>query len=234
MYLSKLQKEFVQFAKKYLSKLLNVFVKISKCICMIFKSRQFVSRWVYWHNAASATPVSLASVWLINWFDMGAYTPVSTTSLFFDGIVKRECVSQIHGSTYRHSPVCDGTQNVKRYQYRYFFFRYQIFPIPVPILFSGTKFFRYRYRYFFPVPNFSDTGSDTTKKNENSRYREFPVPVSHTLADTPGYTFWWSWQWYHWPLWWWCWWQFWLWWCCWQFWLWWWWWQFWTWWWWCH
>ena len=70
-----------------------------------------------------------------------------------------------------------------RYQFRYFF-RYQIFPIPVPILFSGTKFFRYRYRYFFPVPNFSDTGSDTTKKNENSRYREFPVPVRHTLVST--------------------------------------------------
>ena len=91
-----------------------------------------------------------------------------------------------------------------RYQFRYFF-RYQIFPIPVPILFSGTKFFRYRYRYFFPVPNFSDTGSgtffryqilpipvprlfsgtifsDTTKKMKNSRYREFPVPVCHTLA----------------------------------------------------
>ena len=61
------------------------------------------------------------------------------------------------------------------------FFRYQIFPIPIPVLFSGTKFFRYRYRYFFPVPNFSDTGSDTTKKNENSRFREFPVPVLHTL-----------------------------------------------------
>ena len=57
-----------------------------------------------------------------------------------------------------------------RYQFRYFF-RYQIFPIPVPILFSGTKFFRYRYRYFFPVPIFFDTGSDTTKKWENSRYR---------------------------------------------------------------
>ena len=70
-----------------------------------------------------------------------------------------------------------------RYRYRYFF-RYQIFPIPVPRLFSGTKFFRYRFRYFFPVPIFSDTGSDTTKKMKNSRYREFPVPVRHTLASS--------------------------------------------------
>ena len=87
--------------------------------------------------------------------------------------------------------VCDNTQNVK--QYRYFFlvpnfliqipvfFTYQIFPISVPRLFSGTKIFRYWFRDFFPVPNFSDTGSDTTKKMKNSRYREFPVPVRHTL-----------------------------------------------------
>merc|ERR1712032_427440 len=74
-------------------------------------------------------------------------------------------------------------------------FRYQIFPIPVPRLFSGTKFLRYRFRdflsvpnltdtgseTFFPVPICSDTGSDTTKKIENSRYREFPVRVRHTL-----------------------------------------------------
>ena len=39
------------------------------------------------------------------------------------------------------------------------FFWYQIFPILIPVLFS--------------VPNFSDTGSDTTKKSE-----KFPVPVS--------------------------------------------------------
>ena len=45
--------------------------------------------------------------------------------------------------------------------------------------FSGTKYFRYRYRYFFPyqilpipiprlfpVPNYSDTGSETSSKNE--------------------------------------------------------------------
>ena len=64
------------------------------------------------------------------------------------------------------------------------FFRYQIFSIPIPVLFSGTKFFRYRFRDFFPVPIFSDTGSNTTKKMKNSRYREFPVPVRHTLLET--------------------------------------------------
>ena len=45
---------------------------------------------------------------------------------------------------------------------------------------SGTKFVRYRNRDFFPVPNFSDTGTDTTKKNE-----KFPVPVRHTLPPSP-------------------------------------------------
>ena len=76
--------------------------------------------------------------------------------------------------------VCDGTQNFKRYRYRYF--------IPVPNIsdtdtgtFFGTKFFRYRFRDFFPVPISSDTGTDTTQKIKNSRYREFPVPVRHTL-----------------------------------------------------
>ena len=59
-------------------------------------------------------------------------------------------------------------------------FRYQIFPIPVPRPFSGTKFFRYRFRDFFPVPIFSDT----SKKMKNSRYREFPVPVCHTLEHS--------------------------------------------------
>ena len=63
------------------------------------------------------------------------------------------------------------------------FSRYQFFPIPVPRLFHGTKFFRYRFRDFFPVPICSDTGSDTTKKMKNSRYREFPVPVRHTLIE---------------------------------------------------
>ena len=60
--------------------------------------------------------------------------------------------------------------------------RYQISPILVPRLFSGTKFCRYRFRDFFPVPICSDTGSDTTKKINNSRYWEFPVPVGHTLV----------------------------------------------------
>ena len=51
--------------------------------------------------------------------------------------------------------------------------------------FSGTKFFRYRFRDFSPVPFFSHTGSDTTKKMKNSRYRyvtlwsESPSPSCH-------------------------------------------------------
>ena len=68
-------------------------------------------------------------------------------------------------------PVCDGTQNVKRYRYRYFF--------PVPNIFDtdtgtffGTKFFRYRFRDFFPIPNFTDTGSETF-----FRYQIYPIPV---------------------------------------------------------
>ena len=95
-----------------------------------------------------------------------------------------------------------------RYRYRYFFlglifsgtgtgtfFRDQFFPVPGPVLFSGTKFFRYRYRYFFPGPNFSGTGTGTffrdqffpvpvpvpSKKEQNSRDREFPGPGCHTL-----------------------------------------------------
>ena len=64
----------------------------------------------------------------------------------------------------------DGTLNFKRYRYRYFF-RYQIFTIPIPVLFSGTKFFRYRFRDFFPIPNFTDTGSETF-----FRYHIFPIP----------------------------------------------------------
>ena len=81
-----------------------------------------------------------------------------------------------------------------RYRYRIGTFRRQIFPIPVLILFfyiifyrywfqdvcSGSKFFRYWLRDFFPVPNFSDS----TKKQKNSRYLEFPVPVRHTLVDS--------------------------------------------------
>ena len=54
----------------------------------------------------------------------------------------------------------------------------------IPILFSGTKYllywFRDFFRYqilpipvprFFPVANFSNTGSDTTRKDEHFRYR---------------------------------------------------------------
>ena len=79
---------------------------------------------------------------------------------------------------------------------------------------SGIKFFRYLFRDFFPVPNFFDTGtdtfsryqiflipvprlfpvpicsdtrSDTTKKMKNSQYREFPVPVRHTLLASTMY-----------------------------------------------
>ena len=65
-----------------------------------------------------------------------------------------------------------GGENQFRYQIFRYRFRYQIFPI----LFSGT--------------NFSDTGSGTTKENikfpvrGNSRYREFPVTVRHTLMWT--------------------------------------------------
>ena len=44
---------------------------------------------------------------------------------------------------------------------------------------SGTKFFRYRFRYFFPVPNFSDTGSDTF-----FRYQIFPIPVPRLFSGT--------------------------------------------------
>ena len=61
-------------------------------------------------------------------------------------------------------------QSFERYRY---FFQYQIFSIQIPIL--------------FPVPNFSDTGSKTfsgtkfSQKRVNSWYREFPVPVRHTL-----------------------------------------------------
>ena len=77
------------------------------------------------------------------------------------------------------------------------FLRDQIFPVPGPVLFSGTKFFRYRYRYFFPGPNFSGTGTGTffrdhffpipvpvpSKKEQNSRDREFPGPGCHTLLQ---------------------------------------------------
>ena len=44
---------------------------------------------------------------------------------------------------------------------------------------SGTKFFRYRFRDFFPVPNFSDTGSETF-----FRYQIFPIPVPRLFSGT--------------------------------------------------
>ena len=69
----------------------------------------------------------------------------------------------------RGEAVCDGTQNVKRY-------RYQFFPIPVPRHFSDTKFYQYRFRDYFPVPNLSDTGSDTTGKTEKFSVK---VPIRY-------------------------------------------------------
>ena len=94
-------------------------------------------------------------------------------------------------------PVCDGTQNVEWYRYRYFFPVPNISDTDTGPFF-GTNFFRYRSREFFPIRNltntgsetffpvpdifdtfsgtfigtkFSDTGSDTTRKMKNSRYR---------------------------------------------------------------
>ena len=85
----------------------------------------------------------------------------------------RECASVWRYPKFWMIPIPILFSGTKYFRYRYrYFFRYQIFPIPVPRLFSGTKFYRYRFRYFFPVPNFYDTGSDTTRKNE-----KFPVPV---------------------------------------------------------
>ena len=58
------------------------------------------------------------------------------------------------------------------------------FPVPVPIInlqnfqilrtkiSSGTKFFQYRFRDFFPVPNFSETDSETF-----FRYQIFSIPI---------------------------------------------------------
>ena len=41
-----------------------------------------------------------------------------------------------------------------------------------PKISSGIKFSRYWFRDFFPVPNFTDTGSETF-----FRYQFFPIPV---------------------------------------------------------
>merc|ERR1712105_270717 len=50
-------------------------------------------------------------------------------------------------------------------------FRYQIFSIPVLRLFPVQNFFQYRFRDFYPVPNFSDTGSKTFSGTNFFRYR---------------------------------------------------------------
>ena len=50
---------------------------------------------------------------------------------------------------------------------------------------SGTKFYRYRLRYFFPVPSFSNVGSETFsgtnffgyRLQDFVRYHFFPIPV---------------------------------------------------------
>ena len=97
--------------------------------------------------------------------------------------------------------------DTKFYRYR---FRYQIFPIPPEKMknsrywylygpgthYKSSKFlnfgdetqfrykiFRYRFRYFFPVPNLSDTGSDTI-----FRYQFFPilVPIPSKKWPIPG------------------------------------------------
>ena len=62
--------------------------------------------------------------------------------------------------------MCDVTQNLNETESETFF-RYQIFPIPNPIL--------------FPIPNFFDTESETTKKMEKFRNREVSKPKRHTL-----------------------------------------------------
>ena len=69
-----------------------------------------------------------------------------------------------------------------RYRFRDFFL-VPNFTIPILRFFPGTKFLRYQFRYFFLVPICSNIGSDTTKNMKNSRYREFPIPVRHTLLD---------------------------------------------------
>merc|ERR1711953_624136 len=83
------------------------------------------------------------------------------------------------GDVLIYLPECDGTKNFFRY-------RDQFFPVPGPVLFSGTNFFRYRDRYFFPGPIFSGTGTGTSKKEQNSRDREFPGPGCHTLVSDVG------------------------------------------------
>ena len=65
--------------------------------------------------------------------------------------------------------VCDGTQKTDNFSgTKYFGYRYRYF--------FGTKFFRYRFRDFLPIPaprlfpvqNFSNTISNTTRKIPNT------------------------------------------------------------------
>ena len=65
------------------------------------------------------------------------------------------------------------------------------FPVPVPVpiinlqnfqilrtkISSGTKFFQYRFRDFFPVPNFSETDSETF-----FRYQIFSIPIPRLFS----------------------------------------------------
>ena len=65
----------------------------------------------------------------------------------------------------------------------------KFFPLLVLRIFSGTKFFPYRFRDFFPVPIFSDTGSETIFPYQIAPVpvpipTKFPVPVCHTLLPT--------------------------------------------------
>ena len=89
--------------------------------------------------------------------------------------------------------VCDGTLNVKRYQYFFVVpnifdtnngtFSGSFFSETSLETFSGTIFFRYWFRDFFPVQNFSDTGSETF-----FLYHFFPIPVPIPLKkrNIPG------------------------------------------------
>ena len=98
------------------------------------------------------------------------------------------------------------------------------YTVPVPIInlqnsqiwatkiSSGIKFFRYRFRDFFPVPNFSDTGSETFYRYQiwpipvprlfsgtnlfryYQKNEKFPVPVRHTLIAFLYWWFFWHWK----------------------------------------
>ena len=88
-----------------------------------------------------------------------------------------EILGLVHTSVWRYPkfqtipiPILFSDTKYFRYRYRYLF-RYQIFSIPVPRLLSRYKILPIPVPRLFPVPIFSDTGSDTTKKMKNSRYR---------------------------------------------------------------